>query len=342
MTASLDSAYKQLFSHPEIVRDLLSGFVPIPSLHQLDLTAFHRVNASYVSDGGPQRHGDMVWRLQIGADVVYIYLLLEFQSRPDPWMALRMQVYVGLLYEDLVRQHQVTSAGKLPPVLPIVLYNGPARWGASLDMAGLVLPAPDALRPFQPELRYLLIDQTQAAGGAGSENVVDLLFRLQGLPTAPMVGAVLAGVTEWLSLPGHHHLALSVKAWIRAHLQRQMKSASMDWTDTLTEVDIMSEMIFETWADRWQYDGMQKGLKQGLEQGLEQGALAALASQRRRLKRHLERRFGTLPAPVAAQVDDADLAHIDVWFDRSYDVPRLEDVFGAECAPPPRGAPGFI
>jgi predicted transposase YdaD len=28
---------------------------------------------------------------------VWVYLLLEFQSEPDPWMALRMMVYMGLL-----------------------------------------------------------------------------------------------------------------------------------------------------------------------------------------------------------------------------------------------------
>jgi predicted transposase YdaD len=86
--------------------------------------AFERVNASYAGDNGQQRHDDMVWRLQVGGECIYIYLLLEFQSRSDRWMALRMQVYVGLLCQDLVKQRKLGRSGKLPPVLPIVLYNG--------------------------------------------------------------------------------------------------------------------------------------------------------------------------------------------------------------------------
>jgi hypothetical protein len=37
-------------------------------------------------------------------------------------MALRMMVYVGLLYQDLIKEGPVK--GLLPPILPIVLYNG--------------------------------------------------------------------------------------------------------------------------------------------------------------------------------------------------------------------------
>jgi hypothetical protein len=96
-----DILYKQLFAHPEVVRDLLTGFVPADWTGPLDIGALERVNASYTSDSGKARHEDLVWRAKIGGDWVYVYLLLEFQSRVDPWMALRMQVYVGLLCQDL-------------------------------------------------------------------------------------------------------------------------------------------------------------------------------------------------------------------------------------------------
>lgn len=36
-------------------------------------------------------------------------------------MAPRMMVYVGLLYQDLIRNKQLGPRGLLPPVLPIVL-----------------------------------------------------------------------------------------------------------------------------------------------------------------------------------------------------------------------------
>ena len=66
---------------------------------------------------------------------LYVYLLLEFQSTVDTYMAVRIQTYVGLLYEGLMRSGQLTPGGRLPPVVPIVLYNGRGTWTAALDVA---------------------------------------------------------------------------------------------------------------------------------------------------------------------------------------------------------------
>jgi hypothetical protein len=66
----------------------------------------------------------MIWRLRWGERWVYVYLLLEFQSRADRLMAVRLLTYVGLLYEDLAAAGEIPPGGRLPPVLPLVLYNG--------------------------------------------------------------------------------------------------------------------------------------------------------------------------------------------------------------------------
>ncbi|MEW6169645.1 MAG: Rpn family recombination-promoting nuclease/putative transposase [Pseudomonadota bacterium] len=45
----------------------------------------------------------MVWRVRLtDGSPLYIYLLLEFQSRSDPWMAVRLLAYVSLLYHGLI------------------------------------------------------------------------------------------------------------------------------------------------------------------------------------------------------------------------------------------------
>lgn len=67
----------------------------------------------------------------------HFYILIEFQSKVDPWMAVRMMSYVGLLYQDLIKAKQMLAQRKLPPVLPIVLYNSDAPWTAATDIAEL-------------------------------------------------------------------------------------------------------------------------------------------------------------------------------------------------------------
>ena len=103
MSREHDSSYKYLFSAPEMVRDLIMGFVPDEWLHSLDYATLERVDGSYITEDFKSRADDIVWRIKVGGEWVYLYLLIEFQSTVDKYMALRMMVYQGLLYQDLIK-----------------------------------------------------------------------------------------------------------------------------------------------------------------------------------------------------------------------------------------------
>ncbi|XLZ68191.1 Rpn family recombination-promoting nuclease/putative transposase [Massilia sp. SR12] len=138
--------------------ELLTTFFPADLAPQLDLVTLERVNGSYASDAGSQRHGDMVWRVQLAGRWLYLYVLMEFQSTPDPYMALRMRVYVGLLQQDLVKRHELPASGRLPPVLPLVMYSGLRPWRASRSMSGLVMAGLDGVAVASSQDEYLLLD----------------------------------------------------------------------------------------------------------------------------------------------------------------------------------------
>ena len=137
-------AYKLLFSHPQMVADLLRGFVREAWVEQLDFTTLEPVSGHYVSDDLREREDDCIWRVRWGKSWLYVYLLLEFQSTVSTFMAVRVMTYVGLLYQDLIKAKALTPAGKLPPVLPLVLYNGSQRWYAAQNVAELVEVVPGA------------------------------------------------------------------------------------------------------------------------------------------------------------------------------------------------------
>ncbi|HMQ14217.1 MAG TPA: Rpn family recombination-promoting nuclease/putative transposase, partial [Candidatus Competibacter phosphatis] len=98
-----DASYKLLFSHAKMVEDLLRGFVPQSWVQALDFSTLEKVNASYVTDDLRDRHDDVVWRVRFQEHWLYVYLLLEFQSTVDRFMAVRILSYTGLLYQDLIR-----------------------------------------------------------------------------------------------------------------------------------------------------------------------------------------------------------------------------------------------
>lgn len=99
-----DASYKLLFSCPELVRDLVSGFIPDPWLQSLDYSTLERQNDSLITDDLRVRDNDVLWRVRVQGRWVYLYLLIEFQSRVDHFMAVRVMTYTGLVYQDLIRK----------------------------------------------------------------------------------------------------------------------------------------------------------------------------------------------------------------------------------------------
>ncbi len=55
-----DASYKTLFAAPEVVRDLILGFIPDDWLHSLDYRTLERVSGSYVTDDLRDRADDIV------------------------------------------------------------------------------------------------------------------------------------------------------------------------------------------------------------------------------------------------------------------------------------------
>ena len=219
-----DASYKTLFAAPEVVRDLILGFIPDDWLHGLDYATLERVSGSYVTDDLRDRADDLVWRVQVEGEWVYLYLLIEFQSTVDPWMAVRIMTYVGLLYQDLIRQKQVLPKRRLPPVLPIVLYNGDGKWTAATDVADLIPKPPGLLARHLPHLEYLLIDEHRydLADLAVMKNLVAAAIRFERPDSAAALMALIETVNGWLE--GQPELKRTFALWIRAMVLRHSRN----------------------------------------------------------------------------------------------------------------------
>jgi predicted transposase/invertase (TIGR01784 family) len=312
MASRRDSVYKQLFSHPEIVRDLLVGLLPAEWARALTVDGLERVNASYASDHGKARHADVVWRARIGGEWMYVYILLEFQARPDKWMALRMQVYVGLLYQDLVAQHRLSKHGRLPPVLPIVLYHGRRPWRAATTLAQLMLPPPAGLERFQPGLQYVLVDQHHH-GARG--DIVHLLFRVLRCRTEPELWLAVEEFAMRMRQPDLKPIRETLRNWLQLTLQDELGETKMD----LEEDDAMpaerkyklNDVLTDEFLDRLlqpREEGLKEGLQAGIQQGMRQGERAAL----QRLLTDLLAGAG-MPAPAGSMIAEADSSQLNDW-----------------------------
>lgn len=322
MATDHDSSYKFLFSAPELVRDLIIGFVPDEWLHSLDYSTLEKVPGSYVTEDFRHRADDIVWRVKVGGEWVYLYLLIEFQSSVDKYMALRMMVYQGLLYQDLIKRGEVLADGRLPPILPIVLYNGSQRWTSPTDVFDLIPPTPGLVAQFKPKAKYLLIDENAYSDSelASIKNLVAAVFRIEHPATPEKISDLLSLLNDWLA--DRPDLRRMFALWIRATLMRKVEyRIVLPEIDDLQELNIMLAERLEEWALSYEAQGVQKGILQGIQQGLQQGEALLL-------QRQLTRRFGTLPAAQLTRIAAATPAQLETWGDRVLDASSLDEVFG--------------
>jgi hypothetical protein len=313
-----DSVCHKLFGHPGMVAQLLRDFLAEPWLDGLDLDGMERINAKFHSDTGERREGDMIWRIpRRGGGDTYLMLLLEFQSTPDRWMALRALVYVGLLWQHLVREKQVPPDGRLPPVLPVVVYNGDPRWAMPLALHELVgLPADTPLWRYQPEMRYHLVDEGAFSDDdlAARDTLTALLFRLEASPDPDRVVALADAVLAWFRRhPGFDGLR-PLFAELLGGLMGPL-APGVRVPEELLEVRNMLATRAEEWKRQW----LQEGRVEGRMEGRLEGEAALLL-------RLLERRFGALPAGVRDRIATADAAALEAWSLRVLDAATLDDV----------------
>ena len=310
-----DALYHRLFSHPGMVAQLLREFVSGPWLDGLDLDGMERLNAKFHTETSERRDGDMIWRIpRRGGGDTYLVLLLEFQSTPDHWMALRALVYVGLLWQQLVKEKRLPPDGRLPPVMPVVLYNGDPRWAMPLALRELVgLPKTSPLWRWQPDMRYHLIDEGAFDGDdlARRETLPALLFRLENSPDPEQVVVLADALLAWFGrFPGFEALR-PVFAELLGGLMGPL-APEMRVPEELLEVRNMLATRAEGWKRQWLLEGEQKGRQEGE---------AAL------LLRQLERRFGALPGWARDRIASADSVTLEEWGLRVLDAGSLDDVF---------------
>jgi hypothetical protein len=314
MSQDDDASYKLLFSAPELVRDLVMGFIPDEWLHGLDYDTLEKRPGTYVTDDFRHRADDVVWRVKVDDEWVYLYIVIEFQSTVDAFMAVRMMVYLGLLYQDLIRRGETLPDKRLPPVLPIVLYNGDDKWTAATDIADLIPRVPGLVADYLPRLKYLLIDENAYADEdlAPLRNLVAAVIRFEHPVSSQSLLDLIDSLNDWLD--GKPELKRIFAMWIRLVLLRHSKyRVLLPKVTDLKELKMSLTDRFELWAKEHE--------ERGLERGLEKGEALAL-------QRLLARRFGALPPEYLARIGAASVGEVETWLDRVLDAGSLDAVFG--------------
>lgn len=330
-----DARYKRLFYNPRLVQELLESFVPLDFVRQLDYTAMERIDKSFVSRRNRKQEGDLLWRIPLCGnreEAVYLYLLLEFQSTVDRFMALRMLRYICEFYEYL-RHASKPAPSTLPPVFPLVLYNGERDWDAPGELMELIRP--QIAVPYLPVFRYCTVIEKDIPDAELRclKNAIASIFYLEKCPPAEVGTRIqeLAGIIRSLD----HPVVDLVQGWINSYLEElpnfETNRAILEKTLPKQEARTMFGPALKEWAKNIVDQGVAEGRARGLAEGKAEGkaigkAEGILLEKRQTLIRLLERRFGNGAANRELIERCTDLDKLDQCLDLVLDAPAAEEV----------------
>ena len=99
---------------------------------------------------------DLLYKVRHQQGDLYIYLLLEHKSSPDPWVGLQLLRYLVRIWELHRKQHPKEK--KLPAIIPLVLYHGKQKWRISKKFRSLIAQDSTELDHYIPDFSYQLHD----------------------------------------------------------------------------------------------------------------------------------------------------------------------------------------
>lgn len=245
----LDPALKRIFAHRESIELLVREFAP-ERAGRIDFSTLDKLSTALVGEALIRRYPDMLWVARTRGGAGRVVILLEFQGRNDPLMALRSAVYGLLTVQELLGRTKPAPSTDSLEVLTLVIYHGRGRWRAPASL-GKLLP-----RWTPGDHRVIFRDPR---GGAPGDLVGVVLRFEQDRSVEGTLTALddLRRIGEETGARFDRFLAECIVAWLTSSGQitkEQMKEAT-----TMAQVATEYERSLEEYGRRWFRKGRREG-----------------------------------------------------------------------------------
>jgi predicted transposase/invertase (TIGR01784 family) len=285
MASPHDALFKAVFSDPANAAGELASVIPRALAATLDWRTLTLEPGSFVDEELKDRHADLLYSAtrKRGGDAL-VYLLFEHQSSPDAWMAFRLLVYMVRIWEAYRKAD--AERATLPPIVPVVLYQGERGWRPRRLVDSFVLADDElaAYLPHVPDFAFVLDDLRAISDERLRERAVTSHAKVTlALMREAQGTAELAGVLrQWMGELRELMLQPTGAAALR-QLLRYIAELRDGEVDALREVigrlGSRAEDVMMTMAERWKQEGEARGEARGEAKGKAEAILAVLAAR---------------------------------------------------------------
>ena len=213
--------------------------------------------------------------LQSTSRTLYIYVLIEFQSKSEP-MIMRVFEYLLRIYKKQFKIKKI-----LYPVIPMVIYNGAENWTEKGNLREHFAFYNDELSKYLPVFEYFLIDIVRfddkllkkLKGAASSFFLLDKTDLTQRETAEKRIVGILKKLIH--SNPEIYNL-------LGRYISELLQYRGIEIPEINEYINDRGESMLAQSMDKLYEQGIEQGLAQGLEQGLKdkQHVLIRLADKK--------------------------------------------------------------
>jgi len=254
-----EGLFQKVFRDKDNTKHFLKEHLSQEVLRYMDLDSLLLENVTYIDDQLKKYFSDLVFTVNIDDQEFpagKIYLLFEHKSYPDEMVALQILRYMALQWKDMIAQARIPSR-KLPPIIPIVIYQGQETWKVSSSFQDMVDMPSEEFKKFIPDFSFAFFNIGQVEDQKVQENVI-LKFYVAIIKSlnSPELRDILPRLTQGLYESLERRTALE---YIEIFFKYLVKSTDVvgeeDYAQALRMLPEGGDKIMNTLAEEWKREG---------------------------------------------------------------------------------------
>ncbi|MFO7802992.1 MAG: Rpn family recombination-promoting nuclease/putative transposase [Desulfovermiculus sp.] len=294
-----EGLFHKVFRNPDNTKYFLQQHLSPDIQRSIDLDSLRLENVSYVDDNLKKHFADLVFSLMLRGEEfpsARVYLLFEHKSAPAPLVGMQILRYMALQWKDLYDQKLIV--GKLPPILPIVIYQGQDRWKPRISFHDLVEMPSDSFKAYIPDFAFAFFSVRGLDAQKVQENVilrfyVEMIKSLDSPQIKEMLPRLVQGFVQAL---GSHTATEYIEIFFKYLTKASGVLEKHDFQRALSYLPEGGERVMNTLADQWMEQGERNGLTKGRKQEAQDNLIAVA-----------QEKFGALHPEVIKQIRSIEI-----------------------------------
>lgn len=268
-----DKGYKRVLTKKKHFIHMMRKYIDTSLGERILEEDLELIDKEFIPKDFKEREADIIYKAKLMDREVIFYVLLELQSSVDYTMPFRLLMYMTELEKRIFGLEDIHTRNKkefkLPPIVPIVLYNGISNWNVARSFSEYT-EATWVSDGYTIDFKYFFLDLKEKAKEllTSTNTLIDNIFILdQACSTEELKMGIEVVVRRLKALNEDEQIELV--DWVRDVLMKKAKDKKL--VEEACEIMKKGDALNMTYAIERIFDEENaKFLKKGIEEGIEQ------------------------------------------------------------------------